>query len=353
MSHAKVRGGLGFRDLSSFNQALVAKQGWRILQFPNSLVARVLKAMYFKHIGFIDASMRSKQSFIWRSVLWGRQVIQKGSRWRIRDVKNVKVYKNNWIPKLLTFRPISAPRKMLDITVAELIDNEQNWKENLLLEHFTAEDVAFISQIQLPRRPKEDKLIWHYDKRGTYSVKNGYQVAMQIKFPDHPSCSTRFQWNMIWKLEILEKVTIFLWRAAHDLLPTAENLWKWRVLQAPTYQLCRCKMESISHALLDCKMVRKIWNCSQLTGGSQGEQNQDVIGLLQALPQQQAKRDGASVAALLWVIWNARNKWLFKGKKENPIKAVAWAESVVESFRRVKQLEMKYIASQKVWEQNQ
>ncbi|KAL9448689.1 hypothetical protein AB3S75_016060 [Citrus x aurantiifolia] len=197
MSYAKARGGLGFRDLSSFNQALVAKQGWRIMQSPNSLVAKVLKARYFKHDGFMNAKLGSKPSFVWRSVLWGRQVIQKGSRWRIGNGENIKVYKTNWIPRPSTFRPISAPTMAPDTTVAELIDSEQHWKEKLICDHFRGEDAKAISQIPLPRRPHDDQLIWHYDKRGQYSVKSGYQVAMKMKFPDKPSCSTRSQWNVI------------------------------------------------------------------------------------------------------------------------------------------------------------
>ena len=85
MCQAKSKGGMGFRDLSSFNQALVTKKGWRIIQVTDSLVAKVMKARYFKHSSFMKAKIGSYPSFIWRSILWGRDVVEKGLRWRIRN----------------------------------------------------------------------------------------------------------------------------------------------------------------------------------------------------------------------------------------------------------------------------
>ena len=82
-------------ETSCFNQTLVAKQSWRIIQGSESLMARVLKARYFKHYDFLNAKIGTNPSFLWRSIPWGRKIILKGSRWIIGYGENVQVYRSN------------------------------------------------------------------------------------------------------------------------------------------------------------------------------------------------------------------------------------------------------------------
>ena len=49
--------GMGFSDLRAFNLALLAKQGWRIQQNPQSLVHKVFKAKYFMGSSFKEAQL--------------------------------------------------------------------------------------------------------------------------------------------------------------------------------------------------------------------------------------------------------------------------------------------------------
>ncbi|KAK3211775.1 hypothetical protein Dsin_016481 [Dipteronia sinensis] len=62
-------GGLGFKDLSLFNQALLAKQAWRIVSDPSSLASRVLQAKYFKRTDFLNAHIKAGCSHIWKSLV--------------------------------------------------------------------------------------------------------------------------------------------------------------------------------------------------------------------------------------------------------------------------------------------
>ena len=76
----KCQGGLGFRDIEVFNFAMLAKQGWRLLTNPDSLAANVLKAKYFPTCSFLDAKLGSRPSYVWRSLLEARGLLEEGIR---------------------------------------------------------------------------------------------------------------------------------------------------------------------------------------------------------------------------------------------------------------------------------
>lgn len=72
------------RPKSDFNQALLAKQAWRNLHYPDSLLAKVFKARYFPRSSILKANIGYNPSLVWRSIRWGSELLQQGIRWRVR-----------------------------------------------------------------------------------------------------------------------------------------------------------------------------------------------------------------------------------------------------------------------------
>ena len=69
MIKPKRAGGIGFRDMHLFNQALLAKQAWRLVVNPESLCAKVIKAKYYPQGHILDTVFPQSASLTWQGIL--------------------------------------------------------------------------------------------------------------------------------------------------------------------------------------------------------------------------------------------------------------------------------------------
>ena len=88
----KDKGGLGFRDLKSFNLALLVKQGRRLQTNSSSLFSQVYKAKYFPKGEFADAKIGKNASFSWRNIMAAQHLVKRGLRWQVGDGCSVRVW---------------------------------------------------------------------------------------------------------------------------------------------------------------------------------------------------------------------------------------------------------------------
>ena len=87
MTKAKVEGRMRFKEFGVFNKALLAKQGWRMMQNKEALWVRILKRFYFPNCSFLKAKKEVRVSWCWNSLLEGREVIKEYGLWRIGEEK--------------------------------------------------------------------------------------------------------------------------------------------------------------------------------------------------------------------------------------------------------------------------
>ena len=110
MSLDRKDGGLGFKDLATFNAALLGKQVWRLLTQPNLLVSRVLKDKYHPRDSLLKCKVAGNASWIWKGLMGARHLIEKGSRRRIGNGKSTHIWEDSWLPdkhqgKVTTLKP--------------------------------------------------------------------------------------------------------------------------------------------------------------------------------------------------------------------------------------------------------
>ena len=312
---SKDRGGMGFRDLQAFNLALLAKQGWRLLTNPDSLGARIYKARYYPHGDVLKAKPGSNPSYTWRSIRNGLEVIRKGTRWRVGNENLIHIWEDKWLPTPTTYKVISPPRFFDGFPmVSNLIDKDtRRWKADLVRTLFLPFEATTILNIPLSYSLPEDKIIWVGNKKGEFTVKSAYYIALNLsKGEVDEECSSGDcrapLWKRIWHLKIPSKIRIFGWRACLNGLPTAENLKKRGINTSELCPCCEKEPESITHSLLRCEIAKKVWNCWWECPIDIPSSQWDFSDVALEILAQGTTMDPEAYFVTAWSIWYNRNQ---------------------------------------------
>ncbi|KAL5553367.1 hypothetical protein UlMin_040768 [Ulmus minor] len=311
----KAAGGMGFKDLSLFNQALLGKQVWRITQNPQSLVVQVLKARYFPYSSIWEAEALSNASYVWKSILWGRNLVAHGMRWRVGNGSKISVYNSRWIPKPWNFK-VCSPRTLPNNSlVADLLDENGRWNVPLISQMFLNFEAKIILALPRPAvgcfsADKQDSYCWHYDAKCLYSVKSAYHLGMELACSLNPSSTnpaTGSWWNALWNASIPPKVKVFWWRAIHDILPTTWNLRRHHIPAVASCALCGYGLETTSHSLFLCSLMKPFWKSTQWASCLEVVQSRGIWDVATWVKEIWDERYFEIFLLFVWESWNLRN----------------------------------------------
>ncbi|XP_013589029.1 uncharacterized protein LOC106404232 [Brassica napus] len=147
----REEGGIGFRMIHEFNLALLGKQLWRLVQFPDSLVARVLRGRYYR----LSSSLRVHSA---SSTSAARKLLLLGIRQKIHSGYEVRVWEDPWIPTTparpaIPLKPVMHP----NMRVNDLINQEsRDWDVSLLENYVNRADIPLIRSLAISSTHRRD-----------------------------------------------------------------------------------------------------------------------------------------------------------------------------------------------------
>jgi hypothetical protein len=265
LSVHKNSGGMGFKDLTAFNLAMLGKQGWKIQSQPDNLVSRLFKARYFPNCNFLASSIGHNPSFVWRSISKAKFLVRAGSRWCIGSGVNIHVLEEPWLTNGACIATSDSSLAVLkDVSVEHLIDSTtKEWNRDVISSLFDQGTVEKIVKTPLVQHVNVDRLVWKAEMRGNYSVKSAYHLCVD-ELIDTSHLKRPGYWSGIWRLKVPPKVKNLVWRICRGCFPTRARLRDKGVNCPLNCVVCDDNYEDTEHILFNCPLSTAVWRAAGL-----------------------------------------------------------------------------------------
>uniref|UniRef100_A0A803PH33 Uncharacterized protein n=1 Tax=Cannabis sativa TaxID=3483 RepID=A0A803PH33_CANSA len=296
-------------QIESMMANLRGDQRITVMQFIGKIGILFVRLRYFLHGSLLSAGLGNCPSLTWRSIVWGKELLVKGLRWRVGTGTQINCKMDPWLPGHTDFTPFSFIGTDSSLQVADLINSNRQWDFSAVAANFGQADIDRILSIPLSIFPKADILIWNGTNTGCYSVKSGYYFATSLAEQQDTGSSNTYEhwWSKFWKLQLPSKLRIFVWKVFHNVLPVASELNRRHIAASPYCPLCKLQQETIPHALFLCSRAKEVWRISGLNLNFKLAASSSAEEFLLYVSEHTSTLEFEQFLTLCWSIWFERN----------------------------------------------
>lgn len=267
----------------------------------------------------MNVKLGCNPSFIWRSLLCRRDLLDIGLCWRIGDGSSVDIFEDRWISSLgskLDPQTVSLP---IGTKVSSLILN-RCWNETLIRSVFLPYVAMKILSIHLSPSFVGNSRFWSFIPKGKFTVSSGYGIGMGMHESHIHQSNTSYVhnwWTVLWSLPIPPNIKVFWWKLFHNIIPTGSNLQKHHVSVSSWCSFCFTSEDSTCHALFFCSAVKHIWKDNFIWKKIKHQRNCSAIDLCFWLLKHTSRIELAEFFYHAWLVWKERCWALHKSENRS------------------------------------
>lgn len=305
----KEQGGLGVKDLLTWNKSCCLRLIWMIFFRPDSVWVSWFKEVILNGSVHNYWSTKPSSTYSWlvNKLLKLKSVVYPMIRLQLQNGKMARFWHDNWSPFgcLYDYLGASATRLGIPInaTVASLL-RDGAWRLPPARSEHQLNLHSFLTTIQLT--DVNDAYYWEIE--GTPMLR--YETG-RIYHYLRGNIET-VQWaSAVWSPRSIPRQSFHAWLVVLDRTPTRDRLISWGLQVSHLCLLCNANSESRDHLYMDCPFSFDLWTLIATKCQLLPLQNwYALINQMTSLPPPRSKK------LLCLLAWKAVMYWLWRERNE-------------------------------------